>query len=329
MSGQSLRHVVGVDLGGTKIDIGIVDEKGQILQIQRLTTLVEKGPTAIESQILDTIRYLQTKVETPLLGVGIGVPGQIHPLTGEVIFAPNLKWHDIPLQANLEKALHLPVRIVNDVRAITWGEWLYGAGQECNDLVCLFIGTGIGSGIVSGGRLLSGFSNTFGEVGHMTVDFNGPQCTCGNWGCLEAFAGGWGIAERMRKAIETDAKGEVSRLLLEMVGQDLSHMTAKIVIEAYRQGDPLASQVIECAQRALIAGCTSIVNAFNPQRLILGGGIIDGLPEWVEIINQGVRKLALKAPILPLEVIKAKLGKGVGVIGSAGVIFNMSNSISL
>ena len=328
MADQSLRYVVGVDLGGTKIEAGVVDDKGRILQQQRLKTLVEEGPAAIENQILDTIRYLQFKAEVPIIGVGIGVPGQIHPLTGEVIFAPNLKWHHIPLQANLEKALHLPVRIVNDVRAITWGEWLYGAGQGCNDLVCLFIGTGIGSGIVSGGHLLTGCSNTFGEVGHMTVDFNGPKCTCGNLGCLEAFAGGWGIAERMRKAIEADTKGAASQLPLEMVGQDLSLMTAKIVIEAYRQGDSLAGQVIERAQRALIAGCTSIVNAFNPERLILGGGIIDGLPEWVEIINQSVRKLALKAPTLPLEVIKAKLGKGVGVIGSAGVIFNMSNSIS-
>lgn len=323
MPTQNLHYAIGIDLGGSKIELGIVDETGYVHHHQRLETLTKEGPQAVENQILESIYSLQQQAKGPIMGVGIGVAGQIHPQTGLVIFAPNLKWHHFPLQSNIEKRLKLPVRIMNDVRAITWGEWMYGAGKGCHDLLCVFIGTGIGSGIVSGGKFLMGDSNTCGEVGHMTIDFEGPVCTCGKRGCLEAFAGGWGIAARAREAIQADSQGNVGQLMLKLSNDQLDRLTTKVVVEAYYQGDPLARQLIEQVKRVLIAGFASLINVFNPRRLILGGGFIDGMPEMIEVIDKGIRENALKAATQSLEVVKAKLGKQTGVIGSAAAIFNI------
>jgi glucokinase len=320
---QELRYALGVDLGGTKIEVGIVDEKGNIHQHHRLATLVEEGAPAIQEQILEGVRDLQRVAGVPIAGIGIGVAGQIQSETGLVIFAPNLKWHRFPLQSNMEGALKIPVRIVNDVRAITLGEWLYGAGKGCRDLLCVFVGTGIGSGVVSGGHLLTGCSNAFGEIGHLTIDFNGPTCTCGKKGCLEAYAGGWGIAARAQEAIEADSQGSASQCMLKLAGGKLQKVTAKIVVEAYRQNDPMAKTLIEGVQKALIAGFASVVNAYNPCRLIIGGGFIDGMPEMIQLIEEGVKKIALKAATESLEIVPARLGKEVGVVGSAAAIFNM------
>lgn len=317
------RLAIGVDLGGTKIDIGLVDESGIIHQHQRMETHVEKGPSEIENQILEAIRKMQAQASVPLLGIGIGVAGQIDPATGSVVFAPNLKWQNVPIREKMEKALDLPVRVINDARALTMGEWQYGAGKGFQDILCLFIGTGIGGGVVSIGNLLSGCSNTFGEVGHMTVDFNGPLCTCGNKGCLEAYCGGWGIAARAREAIEKDKSGERSQKLLELAENRLDKVTASHVVQAYRQKDPMAMELIDRMSRALVSGCTSLVNILNPCRLILGGGFVEGMPEVVEIIDKGVKSFALKAATKSLEVVRAKLGKELGVLGSAAVIFNL------
>jgi glucokinase len=322
MGNREQQYVIGIDLGGTKIELGIVDDEGRIYDRERLDTPVQEGPAAVEREILKNIDILRKRSGLPLSGVGIGVAGQIQWGTGLVIFAPNLQWHRFPLQANIEKALNIPTCIVNDVRAIAFGEWLYGAGKGSRDLLCVFVGTGIGGCLISNGKLMTGCSNTFGEVGHMTIDFKGPKCTCGKRGCFEAFAGGWGIAARAKEAIEKDKQGKASQCLLKLADGKLEAVTAKILMEAYRQKDPMAEMLIEEVQKALIAGFASLVNLYNPCRLIIGGGVIDGMPEMIQKIDKGIREMALQASSQSLEVRKAQLGKEVGVIGSAAAIFN-------
>ena len=317
-----MQYAAGVDLGGTKIEIGIVDEAGHVLHHVRVDTLVKEGPEAVEHQIIEGIRYLQLQTGLPIQGIGVGVAGQVQSKEGLVRFAPNLKWTNYPLGANLKEELQLPVSLINDVRAITLAEWLFGAGKGYQNLICLFVGTGIGSGIVVDNHLLMGCSDTCGEVGHLTVDFQGPICTCGNRGCLEAFAGGWGIARETKKAIELDQSGAFSENLLNLADQKIENVTTRLVIEAYHQGDQLAQLVIHKALDALIAGCTSLVNAFNPCLLILGGGVINGLTEWIPAIEQGIYKWALKTATHSFKVVPAQLGPQVGVIGSAAVAFN-------
>jgi glucokinase len=307
---------IGVDLGGTKIEIGLINLSGVIHDRIRLETDVKGGVQGIERQIIESTEKLKRQANFPVIGMGIGVAGQIEALSGSVRFSPNLKWHNVPLQENLSRKIKLPIIVTNDVRAATWGEWFLGSGRGCQDLICLFIGTGIGGGIVSGGRILSGDTNTCGEVGHMTVDLNGPRCTCGNLGCLEALAGGWAIAYQAKNAIRTDPErgGNVLKL-----AHQIELIQAKHVIESYRNGDELSKGIINQAIQALIGGAVGLVNAFNPHRLILGGGIVEGLPELISIIQEEIKKRALSAAVQRLEVLPAYLGNDSGVVGAAAM----------
>jgi glucokinase len=308
---------IGVDLGGTKVEVAQVGTEGQVRQRLRRATDVKDGAAAVEDEIVTAVRELQESTGSSPAGVGVGVAGQIEPASGVVRFAPNLDWHDVPLQADLSRALRLPVVVTNDVRAAAWGEWLHGAGQGCDDLVCLFVGTGIGGGVVSGGRMLAGCSNTAGELGHITLDLHGPLCHCGNQGCLEALAGGWAIARRAQEAIAADPAAGDS--LLQMAGGQQKAVTAKIVAQAFHAGDPLARKLVDEVAQALIAGSIGLVNAFNPCRLILGGGVIEGLPELVDRIDQGVCERALEAASAPLQVLPAQLKNDAGVVGAAAL----------
>ena len=209
----------------------------------------------------------------------------------------------------------MPVHVLNDVRAATWGEWRHGAGAGAQDLVCLLIGTGIGGGVVSRGNLITGASNTAGELGHIVIDQAGPLCTCGNRGCLEAFASGWALAKAATSAIEKEPK--LAGALLESVQGHVNDLTARHVVEVARTGDPLAFSLIENAQAALNAGCISIVNAFNPEKLIIGGGLGLSLPKIVENIEAAVAARALKAATKDLKVVQAALTNSAGVVGAA------------
>jgi len=318
---QSEYLSIGVDLGGTKTEISLIDNSGQVLHSLRRPTPVDDKGEAIEKEITNAVQELQNKAKTRIDCIGIGIAGQIDSTQGIVRFAPNLKWHNVPLQRNLEKALNIPIYLANDVRAATFGEWIYGAGKGCKDLVCIFLGTGIGGGIVSDGQLLQGASNTAGEIGHMTIDFNGPPCTCPNRGCLEAFAGGWAIAKRAQKAIFENPKQ--GKAILEMAGGSPENVAAKTVIQAANQSDPLARKIMEEVFQALIAGTVNLINAFNPSRIVFGGGLLDGIPEVIDILNIEARKRALEAATAPLQILSTKLQGKAGAIGAAAMAKRM------
>ncbi|MFA5110091.1 MAG: ROK family protein [Desulfobaccales bacterium] len=313
---------IGVDLGGTKVEVAAVDSQGAIRRQLREPTDVGGGPDGITAQIARLIREVKQDGSPYLpLGVGVGVAGQTTKDTGVVRFSPNLHWREAPFRDLLQAALNLPVVITNDVRAATWGEWLHGAGRGSDDLICLFIGTGVGGGVVSGGRMLSGCSNTAGELGHITTDLHGPPCSCGNRGCLEALAGGWAIARRAREAINDAPAAGVAFLKAAGLTGPVApeNISAKVVAAAAEAGDPLARLIVDEVARALIAGTVSLVNAFNPCRLILGGGVMEGLPELLSRIEQGIRRAGLNAATENLAVLPAKLRHDAGVIGAAAL----------
>ena len=214
----------------------------------------------------------------------------------------------------------MPVIVTNDVRAATWGEWRYGSGRGVDDLAVLFVGTGIGGGIISGGNLLGGCTNTGGELGHITIVYDGRKCHCPNRGCLEAYAGGWAIAERAQDAVNNEPKE--GQHLTSLAGS-IEKITAVTVSRAYRQGDPLARRLVKETGQYLAAGVVSIVNAFNPCRLVLGGGVIEGIPELVQMVEDFTRKRALEAAVEKLEIVKAMLGGDAGVIGAAALAQKM------
>jgi glucokinase len=308
---------VGVDLGGTKVEVARIDTTGRVVRRVRRPTEVSGGAAAVENEIVEAVRELVRSAGSPPTGVGVGVAGQVDPDSGMVRFAPNLDWHDVPLGDDLSKALDLPVVVANDVRVAAWGEWLHGAGRGCDDLICLFVGTGIGGGVVSGGQMLSGCSNSAGEVGHMTVDLRGPACHCGNRGCLEALAGGWAISRDAQEAALADPIA--AALLLEMAAGEPSAITAEFVSRAARAGDTLALRLVDGVAEALVAGAIGLTNAFNPCRLILGGGVIEGLPGLMQRVDHGVQQRALADSSGPLQVMPAQLHGDAGVVGAGAL----------
>ena len=316
MASINVSLTVGVDLGGTKVEAALVDDAGRIVGSSRRPTRAEKGP---EGVLADLVACLTDdcfpSTDRPVAGIGIGVAGQVSPGSGTVSYAPNLRWKDFPLRARLEESLGKPVFVINDVQAITYGEWRHGAGRGVDDLVCVFVGTGIGGGIVANGRLLRGCGGSAGELGHITIERDGPPCTCSNRGCLEAFAAGWAIARRAQQAVAADPRAGVT--LVRLAGGDRERLTASTVAEATRKGDALARRLVQETGVALGVGIASIANAFNPCLVILGGGVVEGLPELVDIAQQETRSRALDAALRSLRIVRPSLGRHAGTIGAA------------
>ena len=307
---------LGVDLGGTKVETALVNEAGQVLSSHRRLTHPEQEPDTVIADIVTCVENCLSEAGRTAQGMGIGVAGQVDSASGMVRFAPNLGWRDIGLGVRLQQTLGMPVVVSNDVRAATYGEWRHGAGQGVNDLVCLFLGTGVGGGIVSGGCLLEGCSNTAGELGHITIVTGGRNCRCPNQGCLEAYTGGWAIAERAQEAASADHRD--ARRLLALAGC-IERISAATVAQAYSDGDALARRLVEETAQYLAAGVVGIVNAVNPCLLILGGGVIQGLPDLVPMVEINVRAGALPAAVQRLRIVVSALADKAGVIGAAAL----------
>lgn len=315
MSPSRVKPVIGVDLGGTKIQAAVVSGEGRAFATHRRETDVEGGPANVVNDVLECIRACLDADPSEIEGVGVGVAGQVDAASGLVRSAPNLEWSDFPLGPRLEEALGVPVHVENDLRAITWGEWKHGAGRGFDDLLVLFVGTGVGGGVVSGGRLLTGDRGTAGELGHVTLVAGGRECSCPNQGCIEAYVGGWAIAERAKESIR--AAPAEGRGLLERAGG--GELDARVVSEAAADGDPLARRLLDETGRYLGAGAVGLVHAFNPRRLVLGGGVVDGNPELVEAVESAVRTYAIPVAAERLEVRRSELGARAGVVGSASL----------
>jgi glucokinase len=306
---------VGMDLGGTKLATAVVDSQGNILVTDYRLIDASKDPDRVIHQILESYIFCVEQAGKKPSAVGLGVAGQIDKTQGIVHSSPNLPgWNDVSLKACLEAVLKIPVIIDNDVRMITRGEWQHGAGKGLNDLVCLFIGTGIGGGVVSGGHLLEGCDNTASELGHLTIVAGGRKCHCPNEGCLEAYAGGWAIAERAQDAAR--ANPQAARTLVSLAGS-LNKITSITVSEAYKKGDPLSQRLIKDTLKYLSSGVVSIVNAFNPCLIVMGGSVIGGFPNLISSVEQRVRAQALPTPARSIHITAGELGHQAGVIGAA------------
>ena len=306
---------IGVDLGGTKSHAAVVGPVGTVIAEHRLPTNVAGGPTKIVEDIVRTVRDDLNADLSVIDAVGVGLAGQIDAETGVVRSSPNLKWKDFPFGESLQQALGISVVVENDVTTAAWGEWRYGTGPEVDDLLVLYVGTGVGGGIVSDGNLLAGDCGMAGEVGHMTIVAGGRQCSCPNRGCLEAYVGGWAIAERAVEAVVADP--EAGRGLLDMArGEEL---TARLVGEAAEAGDELALELMYDTGQYLGAGLTGLIHIFNPARVILGGGVIEGSPGLVLAAESVVQASAIPAYTNGLEIRRSELAGNAGVIGSASM----------
>ncbi len=315
------QFTLGVDLGGTKLDTALVDASGKIMKSHYQLVDISRDPDKIIDAIVASVNICCNESGHQASALGLAVAGQIDKVNGIVRDSPNLpSWHNIPLRARLEAALAIPTVINNDVRVITWGEWQHGAGKGIDDLVCVFVGTGIGGGVVSQGRLLEGCTNTAGELGHMTIVAGGRKCHCSNEGCLEAYAGGWAIAERAQDAVR--ANPQAGQGLVALAG-DITHISAATVSRAYQSGDPLAQRLFKDTTRYLAAGLVSMVNAFNPCMIILGGSVILGFPDMLSALEKRIRAQGLPTSVENLRIVVGVLGNRAGVIGAAALARNL------
>lgn len=308
--------VVGVDIGATKILVALVDRRGRLTRTNIQPTRPERGA---ESVIADVVRCIQ-KTCLPAAGehvvaIGVGVAGQVDPSTGIVHNAPNLGWDEVPLGQRLVDEIGLPVVVLNDVQAATYGERTYGSGRGVDEMVGLFIGTGVGGGIVTRGQLVHGASGSAGELGHITIDLHGPLCRCGNRGCLEAFVGGWAIARRARERVGADPAAGAA--LLAQAGGRPGEITGETIAQAARSGDALALTIVGEMSDALGAGVASIVNALNPALIVIGGGVAAGLPELIDRARTAVTERALRSAASTVRIASAALGASSVSVGAA------------
>lgn len=319
-SGSDSSLIVGVDLGGTNTVVGAMTSDGKHQYGMRsFLTRADLGADAVVARITenveDAIRVTleQTgRARADFAGVGIGSPGPLNRESGIVIFTPNLGWRDFPLRDRIQEAVQLPATLDNDANCATLGEWWLGAARGARNVVGFTLGTGIGGGLILNGRLYHGASDMAGELGHTTIDTNGRRCGCGNYGCLEAYASGPAIAERARESL---AGGEAS-MMPSMVEGDLSRLTAALVYAAAAKGDELAVEVVRDTARFLGTGIANLLNIFNPEVVVLAGGVALAGEALFEPLRAEVRRRAFKPAVDVCRIVPGQLDGTAGVVGA-------------
>lgn len=314
-----MNHYIGIDLGGTNLRAAITDTvTGQIFHQRQCPTLAVEGQDAVTKRIIQLIKELieESGESAPLIkGVGIGVPGTPDIDRGIIQILPNLpgKWLNVPFQAILEEQVQLPVALINDVRAITLGEWCFGAGRGAETLVCLAIGTGIGGGVVVNGQFHLGVGGTAGEFGHHVVEVDGLPCGCGGKGCLELYASGPAIAAMGVKEV---MHGHTTRIG-EMVDYNLNRIDAEIIFQAAREGDQVANGILNRVGRYLGIAVGNILGTVSPQRVIFGGGVSRAGDLLLRPIVQTLKERSNVIPVDKVQLVLAELGMNGGLIGAA------------
>jgi glucokinase len=316
-----VRFVLGIDIGGTNLVVGSVAEDGSSLRA------LESEPTHAEagqSDVLDRLITLaqrtidRTRQEVrgaEIIGVGVGAPGPLDTKSGIVLLTPNLGWVNLPLRQIIHERLGLPAALDNDANCAVLGEWWMGAARGTRNAIGITIGTGIGGGIIVDGKLYHGASDCAGEIGHTTIDTEGRRCKCGNYGCLEAYASGPNIALR---AVEELKAGAVSRLA-DYVGGDLRQVTAQTVYQAAHDGDQLALEVVNDTARFLGAGIANLLNVFNPEVVVVCGGVTLAGDRLFDPLRREVARRAFKPAVSVCRIVPCELSGTAGVYGAAKV----------
>ena len=312
-----MRYIVGIDVGGTNIVVGTVAEDGsEVVGLVSEPTLPQQGADAVVERIVKLARASMAQgPRREIAGVGIGSPGPLDTKTGVVLMTPNLGWINMPLRDRIADALALPATLDNDANCAIFGEWWRGAARGADHVVGLTIGTGIGGGIVLGGQIYHGVSDIAGEIGHMTIDANGRRCKCGNYGCLEAYASGPAIAARAVEGIESGAE----TALPQYVAGDLSRITAQVVYEAAHDGDAYALEMVRDTAKLLGAGVANIVNIFNPEVVVICGGVTLAGDTLFGPLRSEVQRRVFKPAWEACRILPGVLTGTAGVYGAAAV----------
>lgn len=313
---------LGVDLGGTGIKVGLV-ENGRILKKGSCPTGAADGAEAVIDRIAALCREVAGEKLKTLSSAGIGTPGVLSADGGEVILAANLNFVHTPLAAELSRRLGFPVRAENDANCAALAESRFGAAAGCRNVVLVTLGTGVGGGVIVGGEILSGAHCSAGELGHMTLAMDGERCTCGRRGCLEAYASATALVRDTRRAMEAHPDSALWRAAGGSEGlpreELLRRVNGRTAFLAAREGDAAASAVVSAYIHALAEGIANLVNLFRPEKVLLGGGISHEGDPLLLPLEEEVRALtfggSIGIPIPPIR--RAALGNDAGIIGAA------------
>lgn len=312
-----MTYVLGIDLGGTKVSAGVLDGEGNIIGRARAKTKAWRET----EDVFETIaRVGHTAIERANLGaesittLGIGSPGPLDPDTGYIIDSANLNFRNFPLGPRLAEEFGRPVVVANDVDAGTYGEFRAGAARGAKDVLGVFVGTGIGGGIIANGGLYHGFSKNAGEIGHIVIKAGGPKCNCGGRGCLESLASRTAIARDIRKAMKRGRKTMISKLL----GKKSDSISSSAIKKAFKAGDPLVIKIVSRAADYIGLTIGSMVNLLGPEVIVLGGGVIEALgDDMIKLIDRSARTIAFEYSMKDVRIVKCELGGDAGIIGAA------------
>lgn len=309
------KHSIGIDLGGTSMKMGLVDENGHVQYEIEKPTLNDA-----EQALKQMVEYCKEIAQHAKIGwdqiegVGIGLPGFLDIPKGLIVRLTNLGWENIPIKAFMEEKLQKRVEIDNDANVAALGEAWCGAGKGVSDLVCVTLGTGVGGGVIVNGKLVYGRNGFAGEIGHLLIDPDGVRCNCGQKGCLETIASATGIVRLTKEALQA---GQKSILPADPTTYD--------VFQAANKQDPVAQRVLDTAISALARGFSLISVVLNPARFVVGGGVAKAKDQLFVPLREAYRKQALKYTAQDVEIVPALLGNQAGFIGAARLVAVRNN----
>lgn len=314
-------NVIGVDVGGTKVAAGLVDESGKILFLVRKPMVANQGAEAGLASVTDAITALCDSVQeqnAAFAGIGICSPGPLDPKSGMVINPPNLPcWRNFPLAGEIAKMYRVPVEVDNDANAAALAEARWGAGRSYSNIFYATLGTGIGTGVVFDGHIYHGNTGAAGEGGHMSIDYRGPRCGCGKPGCIEAFAAGPAIARRARAKVRES--GGTKTKMLELSPGGFDAITSETVDKAYAQGDALAKDILSETVEFLALWLGNIIDLLDPEAMILGGGVAAMLDPFLEDLRAAIWRYCVNPRCREIPLLRAHYGADSGVAGGAAL----------
>jgi glucokinase-like ROK family protein len=311
-------YVLGVDAGATHLLAVVTDLDAQTVTEVESSFDVSVGPEAGLQAIGSVIHQVLAAAHlerSQLIGIGVGLPGPLDYRRGTVVAPPIMPgWDNFPVRDRLESALGVPVYVDNDANLGALGEYSYGAGKNVDNLAFIKVATGIGCGIIAGGQIYHGQTGAAGEIGHVTMAEDGPPCTCGSYGCLEAMAGGPAIAQRAVRAIQVGQ----STMLRSMISN--GNLTAKLVEEAAREGDPLAVQLYADAGRLIGLAVANVINLLNPGRIIIGGGVSEAGELFLASLRDTASQRSMRAAVGATDIVQATLGHRSSALGAVALV---------
>jgi glucokinase len=316
---SKFKYAIGVDLGGSSIKLGIVTNTGKLIKKISMRTEAEKGPKKVTANVVSGINELIYKSKYKITGIGIGCPGVVTPGKGIVENPPNLPgWEKVNIGKIISGEFKRPVFVDNDANAAAIGELTFGSGKKYKSFIMITLGTGVGGGIVINKKIYHGDFGAAGEIGHISIDYNGPKCNCGSYGCIEAYAGNLYLRERVRTKLKKRPKSKIWKL----INNDLSKVSPRNIQDAAESGDEFAKSVIDELGMHLGSAFASLCNVLDISVFIIGGGIAGFGKPLFDSIKKTIAGRVM-APIRPrVRVLPAKLKNDAGIKGASALVFH-------